>query len=254
MPPLGKKIRNPHRSCGRTLAGEGRKTQRIQVGGVVQKHEPWPVLRVTLDRRKRAVRHEETAPEGRFEPERVAEDRPQRPPVGGNQDGFPLLGRRIEDTAGPPLQGEEIFAAGRASDPPPAVPRLPLFRKTIGNLLVRQPLPKAVIAFPEFRRRQNRDGPLLAGGDDPGRFKRPVQIARIDPFQRDRRQAGRQGLGLFSPPFMEGNVRLPLDPLVPIPCRFAMSNEIDDGNGSPPFRGKSRSRPAPRFPGSERRR
>lgn len=227
------------------------------MGGVVEEDESRPVLRVALDCRKRAVRHEETAPEGRIEPERVTEDRPQRPPVSGNQDGFPLPGRRIENAAGPPLQGDEILAAGGASDLPPEAPRLTLFGKTLGDLPEGQPLPEAVIALPEIRRRRYRDGLTLASGDDPGGFERPPQIARIDPLQRDGRQPLRQGLGLSSSPLMEGNVRLSLDPLVPVPCRFAMPNEIDDGNGSPPYRGKSRNRPHPDFrapDGEDRRR
>jgi hypothetical protein len=241
-------------SCSRTLAGEEGETQRIQVGSVVEEDESRPVLRVTLDRRKRAVRHEKAAPEGRIKPKRVTEDRPKRPSVGRNQDGFPLPGHRIEDAARTPLQGDEILTAGGASGPPPAVPRLPLFRKTLCDLPVRQPLPETVIALPEIRRRRYGDGLPLARGDDPGGFERPAQIARIDPFQRDRRQPLRQGLGLSDSPLVEGNIRLSLDPLVPVPCRFAMPNEIDDGNGSPPFRKKPRNRPSPQFPDSGRRR
>lgn len=136
--------------------------------------------------------------------------------------------------AGPPLQGDEVLPAGGAPDPSSSVPLCPIFRKTLLDLLEGEPFPESVVALPEVRRGRDRDGLPLAGGDDPGRLDGPSQVARIDPLQIDGGQARRQGLGLPLPPFVKGDVRLPLDPLVAIPGRFAMPDEINNGNGSPP--------------------
>lgn len=186
------------------------------------------MLRMAFQRRERTVCHEETAPKGRFEPEGMTKDSPKRPTVGRNQDGFPFPYRRIENTAGPLLQRKEILPAGRFPDPASPEPCLPVFRKTFTDLPIGQASPEAVIAFPEFRRRQNRDGLRLTGSDDPGGFERSAQVAGIDPFQGHGCQARRQGLRLFSSPLMEGNVGLALDPLIPIPRRFTMANKINN--------------------------
>lgn len=183
---------------------------------------------MAFQRRKRTVGHQETAPKDRFEPEGMTEDPPERPAVGRNQDRFPLPGRRIENTAGALLQREEILAAGRSPDPAPPQPCLPALRKAFADLLIGQTLPETVITFPEFRHRQNRDGPRLTGGDDPGGFERPAQVTGVDPFQRHGRQARRKGRRLFPSPLMEGNVGLALNPLIPIPRRFTMARKIND--------------------------
>ena len=201
------------------------------MGGVVHQDEAVPVLRMAFQRRERTVGHQETAPKSRLKPEGMAKDAPERPSVGRDQNRSPFPRRHIENTAGPLLQRSEILPAGWAPDSASVEPRLPVFREAFADLLIGQTRPAAVIAFPELRHRQNRDGLRSTGGDDPGGFERPDEVAGVDPIQRHGFQTNRQGFRLFSPPLMEGNIGLALNALVPVPRRFAVSHKINNRNG-----------------------
>ena len=77
---------------------------------------------------------------------------------------------------------------------------------------------------------------LMRGNDFRG-LPRPHKITRIDLIQGNIGQTLGQGPGLRSSPPIERDVGPALNPLVLVPVRFAVANEIDDGNGSPPCRG-----------------
>ena len=209
---------------------------------------------MVFQRRERTVGHQKTTPKNRIQSKGMAEDAPERPAVGRDQNGSPLPRRHIENTARPLLQRSKILAAGGVPDSASAQPSLPVFRKAFADLLIGQTRPAAVIAFPELRHRQNRDGLRLSGSDDSGGFKRPAEVAGVDPIQRHGFQTDRQGFRLFSSPFMERNIGLALNALVPVPRRFTVSHKINNRNGSSPFQGGFLPvRPAPRLQNGHRK-
>jgi len=208
----------------------------VQMAGVVQEDEAGPLRRLALQCGKRAVRHGEPAPERRLQPQGVTEDRPERPAVGGNKGRFPSLRRRIEYAARPSCQRGKILAADGAADLPTPDPGVPLLRKPTGDLLAGQPFPMAVVAFAEIRSLRNEDPFLLFCRDDPGCLAGPPQVARIDHLQVNFGQPFRQDLRLQPSPLIQRDIGPALNPLILIPLRFAVTNQINNGDGSPPLR------------------
>jgi hypothetical protein len=198
------------------------------MAGVVQKDEEGPLRRLALQCGERAVRQGEPAPKRRRQPQDVTEYRPKRPLVGGDEGRFPPLHDLIEYAARPSCQRSKILAAGGAAELPPVDPGAPVLPKPAGHLLAGQPFPTAVMAFTETGRLLDGNPLRLLCGNDPGRLPGSFQIARIDRLQIDGGQPLGKRTRLQSSPLIERDVGLPLNPLVQIPLRFAVTNQIND--------------------------
>jgi hypothetical protein len=196
--------------------------------GIIEQDQPGSSPRPTLERGERTVHHQEAVVVGRIELQGMTEDRPERPAVGGNQNRLPTLYGRIEGAARTSGQRQEIFTSRGAFGQPTSVPVIPIFCKSDGDLRPGQPLPQAVVAFTEVRRRYDRKLPRLPCRNSLRRLPRPAQIARIDHIQRDCRQTAGQRLSLKPSPIIEGNIGMSLDPLVLIPVRLAVACQIND--------------------------
>lgn len=159
---------------------------------------------------------------------RVSEQRPDHASVGDDEDRVAGVG------VGDPLDGRD-HARGELLAGLAVVPDLTGFpvrkplRESLGDLVAREPRPRADVDLPQRRILDDLDPEL--GAHDRRRLARPPEVARVDRDDVTAAQAPAELCGLFATGLVQRLVCLPLPAPDSVPIGLAVTRQQDPGTG-----------------------